>query len=80
MNTTQTRPIGTIARDISKHWPKVWFGAVPYLKAMRDIYSINDMYGADDARSIIRYFLSNAATWHGADARRIKAELNEMLK
>jgi len=29
---------------------------------------------------IVRYFLSNATTWRGETARRIKAELKQMLK
>jgi len=28
----------------------------------------------------VRYFLSNATTWRGDTARRIKAELKEMLR
>jgi hypothetical protein len=38
------------------------------------------MYGQDSALSIIAYFLSNATTWRGDDARRLKAELREILK
>jgi hypothetical protein len=37
------------------------------------------MYGADDARGIVMYFLANAGTWRGENARRIKAELKGML-
>lgn len=73
------RPLYTIARDIHKHWTKPYFGAVPYTHAMHKLSTLNDMYGADDARSIVTYFLSNATTWRGADARRIKKELNDML-
>ena len=31
------RPIYEIARDVRRHWPKVWFGAVPYLDAMSSL-------------------------------------------
>ena len=34
----------------------------------------------DDGGSIVLYFLSNATTWRGEDARRIKAELKSLLK
>jgi hypothetical protein len=34
----------------------------------------------DGAETIVRYFLSNASTWRGEDAKRIKAELKSMLK
>ena len=42
--------------------------------------SINDKYGADSGKSIVLYFLSNATTWRGSDARRIKQELKQMTK
>ena len=75
-----TRPLHTIAADIRRTWPKPYFGAVPYIEAMGSLSSIKDNYGWDSADSIVRYFLSNAATWRGEDARRIKAELKGMLK
>jgi hypothetical protein len=34
----------------------------------------------DSGRSIVAYFLSNASTWRGETAKRIKLELNKMLK
>lgn len=73
------RPLHKIAADIRAHWPKVYFGAEPYVEAMASLNSINDMYGADDARYIVNYFLSNAFTWRGPDARRIKTELKALL-
>lgn len=69
------RLIRDIAREIFKIWPNCYFGARPYLMAMMSLERIDDHYGCDDAKSIITYFLSNAQTWRGADARRIKAEL-----
>lgn len=77
---TQYRALNEIAREIRVHWPKPYFGAIPYIQAMGSLLTIKDMYGADDARSIVLYFLANATTWRGPDARRIKAELNAMLK
>jgi len=76
---TATRPLSVIARDIRAHWPKVYFGAVPYLQAMAQLGSINDKYYEDSARSVVNYFLANAGTWRGEDARRIKAELKSMV-
>jgi hypothetical protein len=73
------RLLSDIANDISAHWPKVYFGAVPYLQAMKQLGTIGDTYGADDARGIVLYFLANATTWRGPDARRIKAELKALL-
>ena len=74
------RPLSEIAADIVASWPKVYFGAAPYLDAMRSLGRISDNYGADDGRSVVLYFLSNATTWRGDDARRIKAELKALLK
>jgi hypothetical protein len=76
--TTATRPISVIAADVRAHWPKVNYGAVPYLDAMDSITSISDMYYADSAKSVVLYFLANASTWRGPDAKRIKAELKAL--
>lgn len=76
--TTTTRSLSTIAADIRRHWPKVNYGAVPYLDAMGSLNSIHDTYIADSAKSVVLYFLSNATSWRGDDARRIKAELKKM--
>lgn len=77
---TEPRPIHVIAREIYDNWDKPYFGAVPYLAAMRSLTTLSDHYGADDARSVVLYFLSNATTWRGEVAKRIKAELKAMLK
>ncbi|MEV0453763.1 hypothetical protein [Catellatospora methionotrophica] len=77
--STGIRPIREIADDIRRHWTKPHYAAVPYLKAMGHLDRITDMFMADDARGIVRYFLSNAGTWRGDDARRIKAKLQNLL-
>ena len=74
-----TRPLYAIAKEIRADWKKVYFGAVPYLRAMSELSSITDTYGYDSAESIVRYFLCNASTWRGETAKRIKAELKGML-
>lgn len=73
------RPLHVIAGDIYDHWPTLSPYARPYLLAMVRLNSINEMYGYDTASSVVRYFLANATGWRGPDARRIKAELREML-
>lgn len=73
------RTIAEIARDIRRCWPKPYFGAVPYLRAMAALSGPGDTYGDDSASMIVRYFLSNATTWKGEDARRIKAELKAII-
>jgi len=75
------RPLYTIAKEIKSDWgSKVNFGAVPYLGAMRQLTNITDNYGEDTATSIVAYFLCNASTWRGEVARRVKKELNAMIK
>jgi hypothetical protein len=64
------RSVEEIAKEIYFVWKKPYFGAVPYLNAMR----WGD-YGADGLESVVLYFLSNATTFRGEAARRLKAEL-----
>lgn len=72
------RPIWEIGNDIERNWAKVNYAARPYLDAMNELDDINGMYYADTAKSVVLYFLANAGTWRGEDARRIKAELKGM--
>jgi hypothetical protein len=74
------RTIRAIANEITSDWKKPYFGAVPYLEAMRQLGTMKDMYGCDSADEVVTYFLSNATNWRGDVARRVKAELNAMLK
>lgn len=77
------RPIHTIAREIHADWRKqksgIYFGAVPYIQAMACVESVDDVYGCEDGRTQVIYFLSNASTWRGETARRIKKELKSII-
>lgn len=85
---TNFRPISAIAaeirqifqRDFPNKWRERFYGAVPYLDAMFSLNSIKDRYIEDSGYSVVAYFLSNVTTWRGEDAKRIKAELNAILK
>ena len=79
-NTTNARPLYEIAKEIKKDWKNVYFGAKPYLDAMATLDKVSDNYGWDSGKSIVNYFLSNASTWRGDTAKRIKAELKAMVK
>ena len=72
--------ISAIAIIIRNNWKNIYFGAVPYLQAMFQLENINDMYGQDNARSIINYFLANAGSWRGEIARDVKKKLKDLLK
>jgi len=74
------RPLYTIASDIRKAWPKVNFAAKPYLDAMSSLNTMQDDYYCDSAKSVVLYFLSNASTFRGEQAKSLKDELKAMLK
>jgi hypothetical protein len=74
------RPLCEIAREIRKDWKNVNYAAAPYLDVMRSLNSIQDDYYADSGVSVVLYFLSNASSWRGETAKRIKAELKKMCK
>ena len=71
------RTLSEIAKDILQHWKNPYFGAKPYIQAMLLIHSSDPKapYLAESAEDIVAYFLANATTFRGEDARRIKAEL-----
>lgn len=76
----QDKTIRELANIIAKDWEKVYFGAVPYLQAMRTMETVNDNYGLDSGESIVLYFLANASTWRGEVARQVKKELKRRTK
>lgn len=73
------RKISEIAREIETVWQNVNYAARPYLDAMHSLESITENYYADTAKSVVLYFLCNARSFTGPDARRIKAELKARL-
>lgn len=80
MNTNATsRPLCTIAREIAHDWKKVNFAAKPYLSAMYSLNTVDDNYYFDSGKEIVIRFLSNAGTWRGEVAKRVKAELKKMV-
>lgn len=78
----EKRTFQQIARDIKSNWLNVYFGAVPYLEAMLtlDTSDPTTPYYMETAADIVRYFLANARTFRGAEAKRLKLELNSMLR
>lgn len=65
---------------IRRDWTKPNYAAAPYLSAMSAMSSEHDRYGLDSGKSVILYFLSNASSWRGDVARKIKAELKRRIK
>jgi len=72
--------IAAIARIIRKDWKNIYFGAVPYLDAMDQIDTIDQIYYDDHAEDIVRRFLLNAKNWRGEVAKSVKAKLRALLK
>lgn len=83
-NDVQPRDLKVIAAEIRADWSAQGKGvspyAMPYLEAMETLTRIGDSYWAESAASIVRYFLANASAWRGETARRVKAELNALVK
>lgn len=73
------RPIYEIAQEIREKWAKISPYAAPYLDAMDQLDSINDNYYFDSAKSVVLYFLANAQSFKGEDARRLKKELKDLI-
>jgi len=76
----ENRKISEIAIEIKNDWgTKVSPYAKPYLNEMLRMYNITDNVGNDDGKSIVLYFLSNAGSYRGETARRIKVELKKIV-
>ena len=75
----QQMGLSQISDIIRRDWQDPYFGAVPYIDAMRYVDRLEDPYGADDGHMIVSYFLGNATRWRGETAKLIKAELRRRL-
>ena len=80
----KTMTISQIASLIFTDWRAnsksgINYAAKPYLEAMLDLQSIDDMYVADTGRTIVNYFLSNAGAYRGVQAKLIRIELRNRL-
>lgn len=73
------RTLPELCREIRKDWgSKMYFGAVPYFKAMETLNNVGENYGMDSGKSIVLYFLANAQTWKGPIAKQVKIELKKL--
>jgi hypothetical protein len=80
-NTLNERvTVSEIAYAIAKDWTNISPYAADYLNAMKEIRSVEDNYYADSAKSVILYFLANAGSYRGDNARSYKALLKEMVE
>jgi hypothetical protein len=72
--------VSEIAHAIAKDWQNISPYAKDYLNAMKEITDINGSYYADNAKSVVLYFLANASSYRGENARAYKALLKDMVK
>ena len=54
--------------------------SAPYVTAMETLKTIDEDYGHESAVEIVEQFLSVSKAWRGQTARRVKAELEALLK
>lgn len=79
------RKIYEIAAEIKKVWvdkdgkTNIHPWAKPYFDAMTELSEPTDMFYLDTAKSIVIYFISNATSFKGEDATRLKNELRVMF-
>lgn len=77
-----TRSLSAIAHEIKADWSKIGKGvnyaAKPYLDAMASLDKIEDNYFEDSGKDIVLYFLSNATSYRGENAKRLKSELKAL--
>ena len=54
---------------------------MPYLEAMLELDTTDPdtMYYNDSAENIALYFLANASTFRGSDAKKLKEELKKLI-
>ena len=91
MSATTPRPVNAgprtikdIVKDIVTTWGEdkvrtTGYAAKPYLDALAEVETADQVYGAEKAEHLVRYALSNLAQFKGADARRLKEELRAHL-
>ncbi len=76
----ESRPLSEIALEIQDKWRQLSYAAVTPVAAMRHLRHIDDRYGGNPARAVVRDFLGCSVSWRGPAARRIKAELVGLLE
>lgn len=73
-----TESPSVLAQICQRDWERPYFGAVPYLQAMRTMDTFQEDYGCDSGRSVGLYFLANAQAWRGPVARLVKARIKAL--
>lgn len=74
------RTLNEVCQEIAQDWRPMGYAAKPYFVAMSQMETVSSPYYDDSGPSVVLYFLSNAQSWKGEVARRVKKELKAMLK
>lgn len=74
-----TLSVAQLATLIRQEWKNVSVHAQPYLSAMLSLQTVNDKFGLDSGKDVILYFLANASTFRGENAKALKAELKRRI-
>lgn len=75
----EVRPLKEIANEILLNWKKPSEYAMPYIKAMATLDTVDDHYMWDTGKDVVMYFLANSALWQGEKADAIKKELKKIV-
>lgn len=76
------RPLHVIADDIADHWPAIPARMVDYVRAMRALSTLEDVFVTLTGEQVVRSFLSQTTRtrWRSTpDGRRLILELRAML-
>ena len=77
----KSRPLNEIAAEIKSDWGgRMNKASAPYVAAMETLKTIDEDYGPESAVEIVARFLTVSNAWRGQTARRVKAELDALLK
>jgi hypothetical protein len=88
MENIETKTFSEIAQFIATDWKKRQPLHDHYLRHLQSLHftkTINEngrhnMYGADTAQAVVLYFLCNASTYRGPNAKMVKNELKKRLR
>mgnify|MGYP006126030003 CR=1 FL=1 len=82
--TATNRPIFEIATEAQLELNNAKFPVTGFLKlilkAMATLTNVSDVYGDAKARDVIIKFLTLTSDWNGETAKKVKLELNVILK
>lgn len=80
LRVIQAEIMQDILQSNASSWPaEQRYKAQPWLNTLAHLDTVDQTYYSISGAEIVRHFLSNASSWRGETARRIKAELGGLL-